>query len=842
MAQDIVSVLKVETGNSEKTIKSLREEIKNLKTTLEGAEIGSEKFESTSRQLVEVQKELKKALDTSKESVKAVDGSYDALVATMAELKKEWRATADEAKRNEIGIQIESINNELKELDATLGNHQRNVGNYKEDIKAAFSEMDNGAVSYGEALAEANKSTEVTRGALDGVGQMASGVASGFAAVQGVMALCGAEGGNFEKVMVKVTSAMAIAQGIGGTKGLIEGLDKVTSAFKGARMGATTLTTAVGGLSAGLVAAVGAFVGVAAAAIALAGNMSTLKQKFTGLSEADKAAKEVAKLNTELTELTAQTSAEKIVRVKELSAAYRGLGDDLSAKKQFVTDYKDELYNMGIEMNNVNDADNIFIENTDDYIKALMLRAKAAAIKDKATEDYAKFLVEEAKLEEKLADAVAKRNAGTPDKTFWENIGEAIISASVYEGAPVDVVQDFNDSWTKEIADKAVAEATQALTDARSNADAAMEEAFAKAGEFDAQADAILGTPTTGGNKGGNKGGSKGNGGSTGSNANSELEEAKRIAKESSIALLAEKEKELKILETNYLQRKALLEKYHIDTTALTEVYNNEVFAINEKYRKIDEEKETQKENFLRDLRIGMLEGEDQELARLDVILEEYKTRYQFSKEELLLIDEWYESEKAAIRDKYREEEKVKEWVFLQDMKEDTKVLISNTTQAASAAMSSASQILSALAANQDQTNKEGFEKAKKMQIASATMNMLAGITAALSGLFTTKSGPWDLVLAGIQAATIAATGGIQIANIKKQQYDGSGGGLGNLNGAGATPNVSMESLIPINYTREILTDTETTELNQNNRVYVVESDITDTQRNVSVKENNASF
>jgi len=40
---------------------------------------------------------------------------------------------------------------------------------------------------------------------------------------------------------------------------------------------------------------------------------------------------------------------------------------------------------------------------------------------------------------------------------------------------------------------------------------------------------------------------------------------------------------------------------------------------------------------------------------------------------------------------------------------------------------------------------------------------MLVGITAAISGLFTTKSGPWDIALAAIQAAAIAASG---IANI----------------------------------------------------------------------------
>ena len=97
--------------------------------------------------------------------------------------------------------------------------------------------------------------------------------------------------------------------------------------------------------------------------------------------------------------------------------------------------------------------------------------------------------------------------------------------------------------------------------------------------------------------------------------------------------------------------------------------------------------------------------------------------------------------------------------------------------------------------------------------------------------------------MAYAQAATIAATTGIQIANIKKQTFDGSGGNTGNLNGGvGVSPNISMTDMIPINYTKDLLTDTETAEINKGNRVYVVESDISETHNEVAVKEANSSF
>lgn len=71
---------------------------------------------------------------------------------------------------------------------------------------------------------------------------------------------------------------------------------------------------------------------------------------------------------------------------------------------------------------------------------------------------------------------------------------------------------------------------------------------------------------------------------------------------------------------------------------------------------------------------------------------------------------------------------------------------------------------------------KKRFQQVKGMQIAVATMQMLAGITTALAGAFTTKSGPWDIALAAVQAAAIGAAGAVNIAKIKNTDM-GSGGG-----------------------------------------------------------------
>lgn len=152
----------------------------------------------------------------------------------------------------------------------------------------------------------------------------------------------------------------------------------------------------------------------------------------------------------------------------------------------------------------------------------------------------------------------------------------------------------------------------------------------------------------------------------------------------------------------------------------------------------------------------------------------------------------------------------------------------------AGASFAAVGSMLNGLADTQDKTNKEGFEKAKKLQIASAVMNMLGGIAMALSGVFTTKSGPWDIALAAIQAGVIAATTGVQIAQIQKQQFDGG------TNVPTSTPSISASALsaaqTPVQYTQDVQ-GASIEESIKDTRVYVVESDITNAQTNVSVAE-----
>ena len=151
--------------------------------------------------------------------------------------------------------------------------------------------------------------------------------------------------------------------------------------------------------------------------------------------------------------------------------------------------------------------------------------------------------------------------------------------------------------------------------------------------------------------------------------------------------------------------------------------------------------------------------------------------------------------------------------------KERSRYIADQSVKAFASTANFVTTILDGIADQQDQTNKEGFEKSKKLQIASATIQMFTGIATALAGAFTTKSGPWDIALAAIQAATIAASGILNINKIKNTTFDGGGS---------ATPSagaVNATIVPPVQYSQAV----QGAELNgniQNTKVYVLESEI----------------
>jgi hypothetical protein len=149
---------------------------------------------------------------------------------------------------------------------------------------------------------------------------------------------------------------------------------------------------------------------------------------------------------------------------------------------------------------------------------------------------------------------------------------------------------------------------------------------------------------------------------------------------------------------------------------------------------------------------------------------------------------------------------------------------------------------------------KKAFESDKKLKIAQSIIAGIQGAVSAFTGAFQLGpiAGP---IVGGILAGLVAATTAVQVAAISKTKFDGgapeitapntSGGSADT--GAAAVAQASSGGMTTFN--QNLLgtpggSGATGTPLNPQppQRVYVLESDITDSQRRVSTLESNASF
>ena len=119
-------------------LKEYKQYVDNLKGSLLNLDKTSEEYKQKSIELTEAQEHLNEVMAIGKNNGELLEGSYNYLSKQMSDLKKEWKATGDEAERARLGEQINSINNQLKDMDASVGVFSRNVGNYSAAYEEAF--------------------------------------------------------------------------------------------------------------------------------------------------------------------------------------------------------------------------------------------------------------------------------------------------------------------------------------------------------------------------------------------------------------------------------------------------------------------------------------------------------------------------------------------------------------------------------------------------------------------------------------------------------------------------------------------------------------------------------
>ena len=257
--QEIKKIISVDIQGTD-SLNTLIKQIDELSKKLETLDKSSQEYKDILSILAKNQAKLSSAMKGVKKDADDAEGSYNALSKKMSSLRKEWKATNDEAKRQELGKQISTINTELQGLDASIGNFQRNVGSYEQAMNNVFksprqrikemrdelAQLEEGTDAYNQKLRELAQLTgDQTRlneqlryssadlgDVIGNVAGVAQGVIGGLGAIQGVMALFGEED-HYAETIKNLTAIMAIVQGLGALEGLRDKIKGLSDAWKG---------------------------------------------------------------------------------------------------------------------------------------------------------------------------------------------------------------------------------------------------------------------------------------------------------------------------------------------------------------------------------------------------------------------------------------------------------------------------------------------------------------------------------------------------------------------------------------------------------------------------------
>lgn len=207
-------------------------------------------IEANKRALQDLNKETKAQIDLEKAQKIVAEGNtstykkkQELLTALGKVIKNMTTETEAEVKQQqELKAQYASLNQELKDFDASLGNHQRNVGNYESGVVSlnqqlkemekelavmlangvsksdkAFTDLASKAGklrdAIGDAKQEVNRFASDTR-KLDNVIGVAQTATAAFQLWKGAMSAFGIESENAEKAIQKLAGAMSIVQSL----------------------------------------------------------------------------------------------------------------------------------------------------------------------------------------------------------------------------------------------------------------------------------------------------------------------------------------------------------------------------------------------------------------------------------------------------------------------------------------------------------------------------------------------------------------------------------------------------------------------------------------------------
>ena len=811
----------VSAGYSFSSLKSAKNYIDRLRASLIDLDETSEEYEERVEEIDKVQDKLNKAMKATGDKAKDAEGSYNALSKKMSELKKAFKETNDEAERDKLAKQIVGINDQLKEMDASIGNYQRNVGNYE----AAFTD---GLLNIAAKVKALSDPMSLVNKGVNALGKA-------------FKALLTNPVGAF--IMAIVVAVKALKKGFEQSETASNSLKKAFSAFQ-------PVINAINNAFTGFAKIVGNIAEKAIPALVnglmKAGDwMMTLLNKIGIVSDKKlesfrksiEAQKEAVKVTQDLTdrdiELTEKRRKFQVNEAKtEMEVAE--LRAKAADKDKYSAKQRENFLNQAIaKERKLNDEKLALAQEEYDILK------KRSELTDNDAEINDALAAAEANLYNTKKEYYAKER---------ELIAQKIAAGQELSAAEKEILEEQKEELKKVEEIRNRAELSQLSSKDREleilkrkyEEEKALLEKYGKdttqlTAEYEAQRQEII-----------NK-----NGG----------DKAKEIDERAIQSLMNGTDRQLAILKKRYEEEKKLLEANGIDTVNLTKEYE----------RQVAEAKAGEGEGKIKDINDNSALERDIadktifiELEKKEKLLQIERERLEGTKaiyEELYKLDNLSEEKKQEYADKIKEID-----AALVENSHNTKEVQKAQAQDLINTYNQVSQSIGELMNNvaeiwqdsikqrvkngkitEEQAKKE-FENSKKLQIATAIINGLAGAANAVSSAMTIPP-PAGPIIGAANSALVIATTAAQIAKIKSTTFDGGGSSIdSDISSAAATPTPAAVEYTP-QYSTNVTGNSETVNLanavserQKDQRVYVVESDINEAGKRVEIREAESTF
>jgi hypothetical protein len=181
--------------NGIQTIAELNEEINNTSKSLSKLTVGTDEYVETSKKLAKLkaeQKGLAKQQDDLNKSFLEQSqalGSYDKLSAKLNRLRKEYKNLAIDGKGSAKGTQellkeIQALDKQLKDTDANVGQFQRGVGRYTDSIEEAAGNLGSFGGFAGKAVGGVRALGMAFKAALGPIGLIIAAIGLVVAAIR----------------------------------------------------------------------------------------------------------------------------------------------------------------------------------------------------------------------------------------------------------------------------------------------------------------------------------------------------------------------------------------------------------------------------------------------------------------------------------------------------------------------------------------------------------------------------------------------------------------------------------------------------------------------------------